>query len=373
MPRLRAFVLIAVLTASSGLSCGGDDGEPGAQDEAAATAPAATAAGGQGGGSAGSVLDITGVVNRVKPAVVQITSQQVSVDQFNAPFTVPAGVGSGFLYDGDGHILTNNHVVEGATSLTVSLPDGRTFDAELVGGDARTDLAVLKIDGGDLPVAALGESSTLEVGQWVVAIGNALGLAGGPTVTVGVVSALDRTVQEPARDGGPGPVLFDLVQTSAAINPGNSGGPLVDLQGRVIGINTLVAGEAAPGVPAQGIGFAIAVDTAKPIADELVSSGDVDHPYLGIRYVPLNAAIAASAGLQQRTGALVLGVEPGSPAAGRLQENDVIVSVDGEELQGQSDLAEVLSQRDPGDTVDMRIVRSGSEQTVEVTLGEAPD
>jgi serine protease Do len=155
----------------------------------------------------------------------------------------------------------------------------------------------VQIQGSDLPVARLGDSRRLQVGDWVVAIGNALALQGGPTVTQGVVSALGRTVQEPGdRGGGVGPFLFDVIQTDAPINPGNSGGPLVNLHGEVVGINTLVAGQAEPGVPAPGIGFAIAIATAKPLADELVIAGHVEHPFLGIRYISLNPAIAAQLG-----------------------------------------------------------------------------
>ena len=171
--------------------------------------PAATSASGsQGGGNtstpSGSLPDVASVVNKVKPAVVRITSEQTQVNQFNQPFDVPAGVGSGVLYDSKGYILTNNHVVEGAQKLSVSLTDGRTMQATLVGADSRSDIAVIKIDGSNLPVAELGTNDSYQVGDWVVAIGNALGLPGGPTVTVGVVSAIGRTVQEPGSSSGTG-------------------------------------------------------------------------------------------------------------------------------------------------------------------------
>ncbi|MHB9091194.1 MAG: S1C family serine protease, partial [Chloroflexota bacterium] len=194
---------------------------------------------------------VRNVSQKVKPAVVQITNMQtVQSSRFAEPFAVPAGVGSGVIYDNQGHILTNNHVVEGAQQLLVGLPDNRSFTAKVVGTDPMTDLAVIQIQGDNLPVAQLGDSKALQVGDWVVAIGNALGLPGGPTVTAGVVSALGRTVQEPGNSNptspsaaAPGPYLFDVVQTDAPINPGNSGGPLVNLSGQVIGINTLVAGQ----------------------------------------------------------------------------------------------------------------------------------
>ena len=317
---------------------------------------------------------VRAVAKAVRPAVVQITNEQTQVDQFNQPFTVPAGVGSGVIYDQQGHILTNNHVIEGAQKLLVTLPDGRSFPGKLIGGDPQTDLAVVQISGNNLPVAELGNSSKLEVGDWVVAIGNALALPGGPTVSAGVISALGRTVQEPSSSGGGGgPFLFDVIQTDAPINPGNSGGPLVNLSGQVIGINTLVAGQAEPGVQAQGIGFAIAINTAKPVADQLVATGRVIHPYLGITYIPLNPAIAAQLNLSQRNGALIRSVVSNSPAerAG-LERGDVITAIDNTPLQSDSSLAEIINSHKPGDKVTLTIVRDGKQQSVSVTLGEMP-
>jgi S1-C subfamily serine protease len=315
------------------------------------------------------------VVQRVKPAVVQITTQQVQAGQFNQPFTVPSGVGSGVIYDKQGHILTNDHVVSGAKQFLVTLPDGRTFkDAKLIGSDPQTDLAVIQISGDNVPVAELGDSNQLQVGDWVVAIGNALGLPGGPTVTQGVVSALDRTAQEPG-DGfrSSGPYLFGVIQTDAPINPGNSGGPLANLVGQVIGINTLVAGQAEPGVQAQGIGFAISMTTAKPIADELVANGKVVHPYMGIGYVPLNPGTAAQMSVSTEQGAVVQRVEPNSPAAqAGIQTQDVITAVDGKPLKDESALPAAISQRKPGDKVTLTILRGGQTMQIPMTLGEMP-
>ena len=197
------------------------------------------------------------VAEQVKPAVVQITSSQQGFNSFNQAVPQQTGVGSGVIYDasgGNGYVLTNNHVIAGADKLTVALPDGRTFDGQVVGADPETDLAVVKITGNNLPVVPLGDSSKLQAGDWVVAIGNALALPGGPTVTAGVVSALGRTIQEPTdpATGAPGPFLYDLIQTDAAINPGNSGGPLVNLNGEVVGINTLVAGHGRAGSAGTG-------------------------------------------------------------------------------------------------------------------------
>ena len=313
------------------------------------------------------------VAQKVKPAVVQITNEQTQVNYFTQqPFTVPAGVGSGVIYDNQGHILTNDHVVEGAQTLLVSLPDGRSFKAKLVGADPMTDLAVVQISGSNLPVAEIGDSSQLQVGDWVVAIGNALALPGGPTVSAGVVSALGRTVQEPGSNStSSGPFLFDVIQTDAPINPGNSGGPLVNLAGQVIGIDTLVAGQAEPGVQAQGIGFAISMAAAKPVADQLVATGKVVHPSLGIQYVPLNPAIAYQLGIQQTEGIVVADVVAASPAddAG-LRPKDVITAVNNTPLKSDSDLAQFISTHKPGDQVTLTVLRGNQQMTVKVTLGE---
>jgi S1-C subfamily serine protease len=321
--------------------------------------------------------DLTGairaVVDRVKPAVVQITNMQTQLDQFNQPFTVPAGVGSGVIYDNQGHILTNNHVVAGAQQLQVSLPDGRTFPGKLVGTDPETDVAVVQIQADNLPVAQLGDARALQVGDWVVAIGNALALPGGPTVTVGVVSALGRSAQEPDENGGAGPVLFDLIQTDAPINPGNSGGPLLNLAGQVVGLNTLGAGEAEPGVQAQGIGFAISIGTVKPIADQLITNGSVTHAFLGIQATALTPSIAAQIGTSAKSGVVVVNVVSGSPAeqAG-LQAQDVITAADGTQLSDETALAQIISRHKPGDTLTLTIVRGSQQSTVQATLGALP-
>lgn len=329
-------------------------------------------------------LSIPEVARRVRPAVVQVTNQrEVGVEQFGRPVPETAGIGSGFIYDPSGLILTNDHVVAGADQLVVALPDGRTFQARVIGQDPQTDLAVIKIDGENLPLATLGSAGNLVVGQTVVAIGNALGLDGGPTVTEGIVSALGRAIQIPSpppEDAGtprPGPragtFLFDLVQTDAPINPGNSGGPLVDLLAQVVGINTLVATSTAGGVPVEGIGFAISIDTARRIAAQLVATGRAVHPFLGIEYVPLNPALAARLGAPVQRGMFVTRVIPHSPAddAG-LQQADIIISADGQELRSESSLARFIDGRQPGDTVQLTIVRDGERRTVSVTLAQQP-
>ena len=313
------------------------------------------------------------VVARVTPAVVQITNMQVQFDEYNQPFNVPAGVGSGVIYDQQGHILTNNHVVDGAEQLVATLPDGRSFPAEVVGADAQTDLAVIQIQGDNLPVAALGASSALKVGDWVVAIGNALALPGGPTVTVGVVSATGRTLEEPDANGNPGPYLFDLIQTDAAINPGNSGGPLVNLAGQVVGLNTLVETQAEPGVQAQGIGFAISIDTVKPLADQLVNTGHVTHAWLGVQAVALNPAIAKQIGVDVKTGAVVAAVADGSPAAqAGLERADVITAINGTQINDDAGLAQAISGHKPDDAITLTVMRGKQLHELKVTLGTLP-
>jgi S1-C subfamily serine protease len=320
------------------------------------------------GGFAGAVRD---VAQKVKPAVVQVTNE-VAVDQLHPSDVIPAGVGSGVIYDGQGHILTNNHVVAGAEKLVVSLPDGRSFPAELVGRDPRTDVAVIQISADNLPVAELGDSTQLQVGDWVVAIGNALALPGGPTVTAGVVSALGRAVSEPSTSGSAGAFLFDLIQTDAAINPGNSGGPLVDLQGRVVGLNTLGGGQTSSGVQTQSIGFAVSIATARKIADQLVATGKAVHPYLGINYVPLNPAIAAQLGIDQVAGIVIAQVASGSPAADAgLQVKDVVSEVDGVALKGESDFAQIVSTHQPGDVLTLTVLRGSQKLSLELTLGQS--
>ncbi len=323
---------------------------------------------------AAAVRDVT---DRVRPAVVQITNEQVSL---RTSEEIPAGVGSGVIFDQQGRILTNNHVIAGAQKLRVTLPDDRSFEAKLVGADPKTDLAVVQISAQQLPVATLGDANTVAPGDWVVAIGNALALPGGPTVTAGVVSAVHRTLQEPSdpQTGESGPFLFDLIQTDAAINPGNSGGPLVDLCGRVVGVNTLVRTEAAAGVPAQGIGFAISIATAKPIADQLVARGRATHAFLGIRYGFLTPAGAAQLRLPTATrGAVIGAVSGGTPAeqAG-LRTNDVITAIDGKPIDDESALAKIVDSRKPGDTVTLTVLRpsSGGPQalTLRATLTELP-
>ncbi|MGI8855188.1 MAG: S1C family serine protease [Thermomicrobiales bacterium] len=333
--------------------------------------------------ASGQLLSVAAINRAVRPAVVQITNNQKVQGRFGQSngIAVPAGVGTGFIFDKRGYILTNNHVVDGANSLTIATTDNKTYDGKIVGTYAQGDLAVVQINGnGDLPTVALGDSSKLEVGDPLVAIGNALALAGGPTVTSGVVSALGRVPQEPGSSSSGnsssstnGPFLVDLIQTDAAINPGNSGGPLLNAQGQVVGINTLGAGQAEPGVQAQGIGFAISINSAKPVADALIAGQPVPRPFVGITTGSLNPQQDAQLGLPANAGVGIASVQSGSPAdkAG-LQANDVIVKFDGQAVQGEEGFVGFLLSHKPGDTVTFTVLRNKQQQDIKVTLAQAP-
>jgi serine protease Do len=389
----RGFGALVALLLVGTSACAAAQASPAAPAGPAGSSPAALLSSqGTPAQTTGSSMSVRDVAARVRPAVVQIATQQ-GVTQVDPLFGleqqgVQEGIGSGIIYDQQGHILTNNHVVADATQMSVALPDGRTFDGRLVGADPATDLAVIQIQGDNLPVAQLGHSSQLAVGDGVVAIGNALGLPGGPTVTAGVVSALGRVVQEPSDDAPSGAsdrsapsrqsaqggaLLYDVIQTDAAINPGNSGGPLADMSGQVIGINTLVAAQAEPGVPAQGIGFAIAIDAAQPIAAQLVQTGHVTHPYLGVAFQWAGGASARQLRAQNTTGALVQQVQAGSPAAqAGVQRGDIITAINGQKLASETDLPATIAKQKPGDAVQLTVVRNGQSQTLSVKLAERP-
>jgi S1-C subfamily serine protease len=309
--------------------------------------------------------DVRAVANKVRPAVVFV-GIIASLQQFSQP--VPVGNGSGAIIDRQGHILTNNHVVAQAQALKVTLPDGRSFDAQIIGTDRATDLAVIQIQGDNLPTIPLGDSDRLQVGDWVVAVGNALGLEGGPTVTAGVVSALNRTIDE-----GNGAALYGLIQTDAAINPGNSGGPLVNLQGELVGINTAVPGPTGQGFQPFGIGFAISVKEARSIAQQLISQGHVTRPYLGIVPLTVTPAIRVQARLSVNSGVAVTSVAMNSPAAqAGLRPGDVIVAADGKPITNDGQLRQAIDAHQVGDTIELTIVRGGQQRTIRAQLAQAP-
>jgi S1-C subfamily serine protease len=338
-------------------------------------APTSTIAPTSAPAATGQTLTAADINDRARSAVVQITNNQKQQSPFGtSSFQVPAGVGTGFIFDKRGYILTNNHVVEGANSIVVTTTDNKTFDAKLVGRYPLGDLAVIQITGnGDLPTVPLGDSGKLRVGDPVVAIGNALALPGGPTVTMGVVSALGRVQQEPNNGPQPGAFLVDLIQTDAAINPGNSGGPLFNLQGQVVGINTLGVTQAEQGVPAQGINFAISINSAKPVADALIAGTPIPRPFLGISSDSLSPVQDAQLGLPANTGIGVAAVTPGSAAAkAGIRPNDIILKIDGQTIQGEEGFVGYLLKHKPGDTITLTILRNKQQQDVQVTLDQAP-
>ncbi len=311
---------------------------------------------------------VIAVVKRVSPAVVTVVNRMTP--QQGVFGTVPGSVarGSGVIIDKSGYILTNNHVIEGSQELTVILANGEKKDAREVGRDPVSDLAVIKIDAANLVTAELGDSNRLTPGQFVVAIGSALGEFRN-TVTMGVISALGRSL---TRDDGSR--MENLIQTDAAINPGNSGGPLVDLQGRVIGINTVIAGRSGfSEVVAEGLGFSIPSNTARFVAEQIIRTGKVARPYLGISHTPVTPRVASYYGLAVKSGALVTRVEAGSPAArAGLQAGDVITRIDAQAIDDENPLLNVLMRHQIGDTVKLAVNRYGKELTLEAILKEKP-
>ncbi|MBX6424059.1 DegQ family serine endoprotease [Thermosulfurimonas sp. F29] len=271
------------------------------------------------------------------------------------------GAGSGFIVSPDGLIFTNNHVVEGADRVIVKLADGRTFRGKVVGRDPQSDVAVLKIKGHDLPTVPLGDSDKIQVGEWVIAIGNPFGLS--HTVTVGVVSAKGRS--------GLGITDYeDFIQTDAAINPGNSGGPLLNLRGEVIGMNTAIFTRSGG---YMGIGFAIPINIVKLVAEQLVKQGKVIRGWLGVVIQDLTPALAQEFGLESTEGALVAQVMKGSPAdRGGLRQGDVIVRYNGKPVKNSSELRTFVGLTHPGTTVTLGIIREGKPMELRITIGEYP-
>ena len=307
---------------------------------------------------------IAELVDQMAPTVVSIVVESVQSEGFFGTRRV-TGSGSGVIFREDGYILTNNHVVEGATRISVSLFDGRETIAELVGTDPRTDIAVIKIDLEDLSAAPLGDASSMRVGDWVIAIGNALALRGDPTVTVGVVSAIGRSIPVDNSTN-----LSGLIQTDAAINPGNSGGPLINLRGEVIGLNTAIL----RGQDAQGIGFAVSMETAIPVADQLIANGRVVRAYLGVFPSDLDRAMAAEMDIAAREGVVMVAVEPGTPAekAG-IQEEDVLIALDDQAVPNVVTLERLLiGHFQVGQTITVTLLRGDERRVLSLTLGENP-
>lgn len=319
---------------------------------------------------------LTDVVKHVKPAVVNISSRKVfkpnSItgrrgDPFSGDFLgrfygAPpeqnqSSLGSGFIISKDGTILTNNHVVQNADEIDVKLSDGRKFQAKVIGTDPKTDIAVIRIEGatGDFTTVPLGDSNNLQVGEWVVAVGNPFGL--GQTVTAGIVSAKGRVI-------GAGP-YDDFIQTDASINPGNSGGPLFNLNGEVVGINTAIIASG------QGIGFAIPITLARNTVNQLLQNGKVSRGYLGVGIQDVTPDLARSFGLNSERGALIASVYPGGPAeTSGIEAGDVVLSFNGKVLETSHDLPLMVSQTPVGSDVTIEVMRKGGKKTLQVRIGE---
>ena len=382
-------MVLVVLPAGPGCNLGGLRSTPAAP---APAAPAVTAVPPEvprpGTADVVDALEakLISVYEKVGPAVVNITSRATTYDLFMRP--VPQeGSGSGFLFDNEGHIVTNYHVIENAEELLVTLAGGQAYEARVVGVDPANDLAVIDIDASEaLPEpAVLGDSDQLRVGQFVIAIGNPFGLE--QTLTIGVISALGRVIQSPEDNR----FIGEAIQTDAAINPGNSGGPLLDLKGRVIGVNSQII---SPSRASAGIGFAVSANTVRRVVPELISRGYYPHPWLGVQLLPLAPALAKvfrDAGMQAPVdkGLLVIEVVPGTGAEraglrggrrvvqiGRLQiplDGDIIIAINSEPVGDFEELTVYLeASTRVGDTVRVSIIRDGQEQALSVTLDERP-
>jgi 2-alkenal reductase len=308
------------------------------------------------------------VVKEAGPAVVTVVNQMPPQATFFGQVAQPTALGSGVIIDKQGHIVTNNHVVQGGGQFQVIFSDGRKVPARLIGRDSLSDVAVLQVDGPVPAVATFGDSSAIQTGERVVAIGSALGDFRN-TVTHGIISGVDRTLPDSS-----GPSLSGLIQTDAPINHGNSGGPLLNMHGQVIGINTaVVRGSGIGGDVAEGLGFAIPSNTVTKIAQELIKNGYVIQPYLGVNWQPVNPQIAAYYGLEVNSGALIAAVVPGSPASkAGLQPGDVVTAVDGTTIDEQHDFAALLLNHKIGDTVRLTVRRGHQNLTLNATLGQRP-
>jgi 2-alkenal reductase len=317
---------------------------------------------------AGSIVEL---VERVNPAVVTVINKQDFSGFFNEGADLqPVGAGTGFIVSHDGYIVTNQHVVEASSAIDVIFDDGSKVAASLIGSDPFTDLAVVKVDGPVPAVVPLGDSTVLKPGQTVIAIGSALGNYTN-TVTEGVVSGLGRRLELFS-----GAAYENLIQHDAPINPGNSGGPLFNLAGEVVGVNSYGVREAADGIAAEGLGFAIASETVQSIVTLLIADGKVERPYLGITYDVVTPLIAESLGLPVDHGVIVIDLPSGGPArdAG-IEQGDIIVKINGQELNREHPFVNVLFRHKPGETVDIELVRPDTNEVIvlQLTLGLRPD
>jgi len=302
---------------------------------------------------------IVEIVEKTNPSVVNVSTVHL-LDIF--PFySVPIkGIGSGVIIDSNGYIVTNNHVIEGAEVVEVSLNDGRVFKGKVIGRDSSSDLAIIKIDAKNLKAAELGDSSNLKAGQFIIAIGNPFGLRGGPTVTIGVISAINRSINT---EKG---IMEDLIQTDAAINPGNSGGPLIDLNGKVVALATAI-------IPfAQGIGFAIPINKVKKIAEDLIKYGKVIRPWLGIYGIDLTPQISSYYNLPVQEGVIIVKVIQGSPAElSGIEEGDIILSIDRTPIKNMIELQKIIQNKKVGEEITIRIIRNYKTYDIKVELSKS--
>jgi serine protease Do len=310
---------------------------------------------------------ITGTVEQVGPAVVTVVGTIPGQVTFLGRTAEGQSSGSGIIISSDGYIVTNNHVVENASNLSVILSDGTQFPAQVISTDIFADLAVLKVDGQMPAVVAFGNSDNLKSGETVIAIGSPLGEFRN-TVTVGVISATGRML-----DTGNGYFMEDLLQTDAAINQGNSGGPLVNLNGELVGINTLIVrGGNGSSAVAEGLGFAIPANTVRTIAERIISQGYFARPTLGVNWQSINPSIARRYNLPTEWGAYVTSVASGGPGArAGLQRGDIIISIGADHLDAENSFLNTLFNFQPGEQVDLKVIRGQEEITLQATLGEA--
>jgi serine protease Do len=370
----RAAIPVLLALALAGAACSNGNGGPLQPTTSATTSLAVSSSGGSPLQTAPppsidpGAEPVVQVVKRVQPAVVNVVTNLFQQTPFGEQRE--RGVGTGFIVRSNGIIVTNFHVVEGASHITVIVgisPNVRRFTGRVIGGDQQADLAVLKIDGDNLPTVTIGDSGTLELGEPVVALGYALALQGGPTVTSGIVSALNRVVR--ANDPNfRARTYTHVIQTDAAINPGNSGGPLVNLAGQVVGINTAGAQQA------ENIGFAIAVNAAKPTIDETIAHPSAPVAFLGVTTQDVNRDLQFQLNLPVDHGAFVVNVVPKGPAqAAGIRRGQVIVSFDGKPVNGSDDLGSLIQEHKPGDRATVGVVLpDGTERSFTATLTVRP-
>ncbi|MBE0446528.1 MAG: trypsin-like peptidase domain-containing protein [Actinobacteria bacterium] len=316
----------------------------------------------------GAVSPVTAVAKKLQPSIVNIGIKQPMQDMFHS--NIVSGVGSGVIFRQDGYILTNNHVISGAKEISITIGTDKVT-GKLVAADKETDLAVIKVDRTGLPVAEFGSTKELQVGELAVAIGSPFGFE--HTVTSGIISALNRTISVPGEGNSEATTYTtytNLIQTDAPINPGNSGGALSDAKGRVIGINTLII--SSSGVT-EGLGFAIPVETAKDVAEQLIEKGKASHPYMGIWGNNVSDIVTDNITLGVKHGAVISRVEKGSPAdkAG-LKERDIIVAANGKPIESMDKLIAEIRQREVGDNIEITYFRGMKKNTTKLTLVEKP-